>query len=181
MCYRGLSCHHSCSLYSLTTWWQKQLRTMILVWSPSHPRQSRRHPAKILNDLDFADDIALLESSIPSAQLTRTAWPHHQCSQDRVYGYQLQSSMKKGSCMDCFLEVGKDLEKSINLHLHQNQAFQHHLCDSASLWMWTLGYIRRHKKQDQCICYILLQDHAEHQATWLCEERKDLDEHLTPY
>ena len=41
----------------------------------THPRQSRRHPAKILNDLDFADDIALLESSIPSAlaQFTRTA------------------------------------------------------------------------------------------------------------
>ena len=41
----------------------------------THPRQSRRHPAKFLNDLDFADDIALLESSIPNAQvqLTRTA------------------------------------------------------------------------------------------------------------
>ena len=41
----------------------------------THPRQSRRHQAKILNDLDFADDIALLESSIPSAQaqLTRAA------------------------------------------------------------------------------------------------------------
>ena len=30
----------------------------------THPRRSRRHPAKSLNDLDFADDIALLESSI---------------------------------------------------------------------------------------------------------------------
>ena len=41
----------------------------------THPRQSRRHPAVALNDLDFADDIALLESSIPNAQaqLTRTA------------------------------------------------------------------------------------------------------------
>ena len=39
------------------------------------PRQSSRYPAKILNDLDFADDIALLESSITRAQsqLTRTA------------------------------------------------------------------------------------------------------------
>ena len=39
------------------------------------PRQSRRYPAKMLNDLDFADDIALLESSIlqAQAQLTRTA------------------------------------------------------------------------------------------------------------
>lgn len=41
----------------------------------THPRRSRRHPAKVLNDLDFADDIALLESSISraQAQLTRTA------------------------------------------------------------------------------------------------------------
>ena len=41
----------------------------------THPRRSRRYPAISLNDLDFADDIALLESSISSAQdqLTRTA------------------------------------------------------------------------------------------------------------
>ena len=42
----------------------------------TYPRQSRRYPAKMLNDLDFADDIArLLESSMSRAQsqLTRTA------------------------------------------------------------------------------------------------------------
>ena len=41
----------------------------------THHRRSRRHPAKSLNDLDFADDIALLESSISraQAQLTKTA------------------------------------------------------------------------------------------------------------
>ena len=39
------------------------------------PRRLRRYPAKMLNDLDFADDIALLECSMPRAQsqLTRTA------------------------------------------------------------------------------------------------------------
>ncbi|XP_072052030.1 uncharacterized protein [Amphiura filiformis] len=39
------------------------------------PRQSRKYPAKLLNDLDFADDIALLESSTPWAQsqVSRTA------------------------------------------------------------------------------------------------------------
>ena len=39
------------------------------------PRRSRRYPAKMLNDLDFADDIALLESSTlrDQFQLTRTA------------------------------------------------------------------------------------------------------------
>ena len=44
----------------------------------THPRRSRRYPAISLNDLDFfADDIALLESSIPNAQaqLTRTDAP----------------------------------------------------------------------------------------------------------
>ena len=80
----------------------------------------------------------------------------------------------EGSCMGCILEVGNDLEKSINLYLHQNQSFQHQLCDSTSLWMWIFCYIQRHGKQEQCICYILRQDHAEHQATWLCEQRKDL-------
>ena len=41
----------------------------------THPRRSRRHPAVVLNDLDFADDIALLETTIPraQAQLTETA------------------------------------------------------------------------------------------------------------
>ena len=41
----------------------------------THPRRSRRHPAKSLNDLDFAADIALLASSISraQAQLTKTA------------------------------------------------------------------------------------------------------------
>ena len=41
----------------------------------THPRRCRRHPAKSLNDLDFADDIAFLESSISRAlaQLTKTA------------------------------------------------------------------------------------------------------------
>ena len=41
----------------------------------THPRRSRRNPAKSLNALDFADDIALLESSISraQAQLTKTA------------------------------------------------------------------------------------------------------------
>ncbi len=31
-------------------------------------RNGSRHPAKFINDLDFADDIALLESSIPRAE-----------------------------------------------------------------------------------------------------------------
>ena len=34
----------------------------------THPHQSRCYPAKFLSDLDFADDIALFESSISLAQ-----------------------------------------------------------------------------------------------------------------
>ena len=34
----------------------------------THPRRSRRYPAKRLNDLDFADDIALLESTMSHAR-----------------------------------------------------------------------------------------------------------------
>ena len=41
----------------------------------THPCRSRRHTAKSLNDLDFADDIALPESSTSQAQaqLSKTA------------------------------------------------------------------------------------------------------------
>ena len=35
----------------------------------THQRKSRRHPTKVLNGLDFADDIALLESTLPRAQV----------------------------------------------------------------------------------------------------------------
>ncbi|XP_078582530.1 uncharacterized protein LOC144865584 [Branchiostoma floridae x Branchiostoma japonicum] len=41
----------------------------------THPRASSRYPAKLINDLDFADDIALLESARARAQeqLIKTA------------------------------------------------------------------------------------------------------------
>ena len=43
--------------------------THSLTLSCNHSRRSRRHPTKLLNDLDFADDIAVLESSISQAQV----------------------------------------------------------------------------------------------------------------
>ena len=63
----------------------------------THPRRSRRYPVIVLNDLDFADDIALLESTIPwaQAQLTSTvcsserSWPHNQCTHDRIHDCKL--------------------------------------------------------------------------------------------
>ena len=39
----------------------------------THPRRSRRYTAKVLNDLDFADDIALLEFSISQAHVGLTS------------------------------------------------------------------------------------------------------------
>ena len=70
-----------------------------------HPRRSRRHPAKSLNDLDFADDIALLESSISraQAQLTKTAETAADLSlvisapKTRVYNCELQPSASPSS------------------------------------------------------------------------------------
>ena len=60
-----------------------------------------------------------------------------------------------------------------------NQAIQHHLCDSARIWMWILGSVRQHGKQDKCICYILWKDHAKHQVSWLYKQCKNPwdDEH----
>ena len=39
----------------------------------THPRRSRRYQMKVLNDLDFADDITLLKSIIPRAQAQLTS------------------------------------------------------------------------------------------------------------
>ena len=66
-----------------------------------------------------------------------------------------------------------------NLSCYQNQAVQHHLCDSALIWMWILGTVCQHAKQDKCIRYILLQDHAKYQCKQ-CKNPWD-DEHPAPH
>ena len=70
----------------------------------THPRHSRRHPVKSLNDLEFADDIAFLESSISraQAQLTKTAEAAADLlviipTKDRVYDCELQPSASPSS------------------------------------------------------------------------------------
>ena len=40
-------------------------------------------------------------------------------------------------------------------------------CDS-----WVLSVNIADREQDKCICHILLQDHAEHQTSWLCLQLK---------
>ena len=60
----------------LTTCWKRPRRSLTLELLPIFVVvDDTGHPAKSLNDLDFADDIALLESSISraQAQLTKTA------------------------------------------------------------------------------------------------------------
>ena len=48
----------------------------------THPRRSRRYLVEVLNDLDFADDIALLESTIPRAKAQLTSRPTAAAAKD---------------------------------------------------------------------------------------------------
>ena len=84
----------------------------------THPRRSRRHPAKSLNDLDFADDIALLESSISRAQAQLTKTAEAAADLGLVFGawWQVQGQLTKTA------EAAADL----GLSLHQRQ----------SIWLW---------------------------------------------
>ena len=115
----------------------------------THPRRSRRHPVKSLNDLDFADDIALLESSISraQAQLTKTAEaaadlglvssapkteymavncnPQSMEIQSTMYqileGIWLKWPQKaKVTCLVCILEAGTTLEESTHIHYNKS-------------------------------------------------------------
>ena len=47
------------------------------------------------------------------------------------------------------------------------QVILHYLCDNFSLWLWILGLISRHGKQNQHFCHLLLQDHAWDKTTRL--------------
>ena len=71
---------------------------------------------------------------------------------------------RKALASAAFWKWEKIWRRLINLSCYQNQAIQHHLCDSALIWMWILGTVCQHVKQDKCIPYILLQDHAKYQA-----------------
>ena len=48
-----------------------------------------------------------------------------------------------------FWKWEKIWRRLINLSCYQNQAIQHHLCDSALIWMWILGTVCQHVKQDK--------------------------------
>ena len=69
--YRAMCLHLSSSSLWLTSCFKKAISDVDL-GVITHPRRSRRYPAKRLNDLDFADGIALLESTMSHAQAQLT-------------------------------------------------------------------------------------------------------------
>ena len=43
-------------------------------------------------------------------------------------------------------------------------------CHSTTLWLWIMGDLPGHGKQNQHLCYLMLQSHAEYKAHWPCSE-----------
>jgi hypothetical protein len=80
----------------------------------THPKRSSRHPAKHLNDLDFADDISLLESSISRAQAQLT----HTVEAAASVGLLINTSKTEYMALNCpgndKLSAGSDLLKQVN-------------------------------------------------------------------
>ena len=54
-------------IHYLSRFPHEEMHSRSCFWSFTHSAPSRRYPAKVLNDLNFADDIALLESFISQA------------------------------------------------------------------------------------------------------------------
>ena len=75
--------------------------------------------------------------------------------------------MTQGVGMECFLETGKTVIRFPTIHLCKSEVILIHLCDNFSLWLWTLGLISWHGKQNQRFCHLLLQDYAWDKTTRL--------------
>ena len=176
----------------------------------TYPRRSRRYPAKVLNDLDFADDITLLESFISraQAQLTSTAaaakdlgliinvpkteymtanyHPQPTLQVYMVYGepinhvtdfMYLGSKMtsatsnfkrRKALAWSTFWKLKRLWRRSqqpisakVNLFNTTCVTILLYGCESLVL-------ITRCGKQNQRLCYCLLQNYARHQTKGLC-------------
>ena len=61
----------------------------------THLRKSQRHQQRKLHDLDYADDIALLETNLYESQKqldetckTAKCWPRNKCYKDKTNDYQ---------------------------------------------------------------------------------------------
>ena len=144
----------------------------------THPHQSRRHPAKIVNDLYFSDDIALLESSIRTkcadatyedSCFSQTKRLCNRCPKNWVYAHQLQLNHlppievyeQPINHVSNFRSLGRlqhhwhNQAKSTYMDhlLETGKDLEEHLyiytvCDGALTWMWILDTISEHGKQD---------------------------------
>ena len=200
----------------------------------THPRRSRRHPAKSLNDLDFADDIALLESSISRAQAQLTlnetlipqnsttwcVWPAHigqSCTKTaeaaadlgliisapkteymtvncnpqpalQVYGdpinhvsdldtlvpwWHLVQVTSKGESHLLGVHSGS-WDNFGRVHTYPLQRKLSCLILLVSLYYSMAVNLPGYGKQNQHLCYLMLQSHAEYKAHWLCSEHHHL-------
>ena len=169
----------------------------------THPRRSRRHPAKSLNDLDFADDIALLESSISraQAQLTKTAEaaadlglfisapkteymtvncnpqparqvygaPINHVSDFRYLGSMVVSGSsdlkRRKSLAWCAFWKLEQLWKSPHISITTKVKLFNTTCVTILLYgceSWVIS--QDMGKQNQRLCYLMLQSHAEYKA-----------------
>ena len=197
----------------LTTCWKRPRRRLTLELIVTHPRRSRRHPAKSLNDLDFADDIAFLESSISraQAQLTKTAeaaanlglvisalkteYMTVNCNPQpalQVYGDSINhvsdirylgsmvasgsSDLKRRKSLAwCAFWKLEQLWKSPHISIATKVKLFKTTCVTILLygcesWVICQGY----GKQNQRLCYLMLQSHAEYKAHWPCSEHHRL-------
>ena len=178
----------------------------------THPRRSRRHPAKSLNDLDFANDIALLESSIAQthAQLTKTTeaaadlglvisapkteYMTVNCNPQpalQVYGdpinhvsdFRYLGSMVASGSSDlkwrkslawCAFWKLEQLWRSLHISITTKVKLFNTTCVTTTLWLWIVGDLPGYGKQNQHLCYLMLQSHTEYKAHWPCSEHHRL-------
>ena len=77
----------------------------------THPRRSRRDPAKILNDLDFADDIALLSGSKKDAQLQVRSHSEAAKEVGLLINIGKTEVMTPASCKDGLMLDGEEIKR----------------------------------------------------------------------
>ena len=91
--------------------------------------------------------------------------PHQPCYWLQISWLQNDISCKwpikaQGVAMEWFLETEKKIvERFPTIHLCESEVILHHLYDNFSRWLWILGLISRHGKQNQHLCHLLRQDH----------------------
>ena len=137
----------------------KKATTQLDSGAVTHPRRSRRHPAKSLNDLDFADDIALLESSISraQAQLTKTAEAAADLglvTKDRVYDCSLSQPFKSMEIQSTMYQILDTLVPWWHLAQVTSKGESHLLGVHSGSWN-NFGRVHTYPSQQKLSCLIL--------------------------